>query len=80
MSLSSAATPAGSPVPPVAGPPADPTGAASTALLGRRSPRRRARISRAVQYTVLLALVAALALATDWSRVGTSLLNPTVAR
>ena len=55
-------------------------GAQLTARPGRRSPRRRAQISRGIQYTVLAAVVVGLALATDWNRVGTSLLNPSVAR
>jgi polar amino acid transport system permease protein len=46
---------------------------------GRRSPRRRAQISRGIQYTVLLAIVAVLALVTDWARLGTSFLNLSVA-
>lgn len=60
--------------------PAMQAGARLTARRGRRSPRRRAQISRGIQYAVLAAVVVALALATDWTSVGTSLLNPTVAR
>nr|WP_246131142.1 amino acid ABC transporter permease [Cellulomonas aerilata] len=37
-------------------------------------------MSRGIQYTVLLALVVVLALATDWARVGTTFLDPAVAR
>lgn len=46
----------------------------------RMSPRRRARISRGIQYGVLLVVVVVVAVATDWARVGTSFFNPTVAR
>jgi polar amino acid transport system permease protein len=60
--------------------PAAQAGAALAPVAGRRSPRRRARVSRGIQYAVLLAVVLAFALATDWARVGTSLLNPSVAR
>lgn len=45
----------------------------------RRSPRRRARIIRVVQYAVLVAVVGVVVLATDWSRVGDQLFNPQVA-
>jgi polar amino acid transport system permease protein len=60
--------------------PAAEAGAALTGVRSRRSPRRRAQISRGIQYTVLAALLVALALATDWARIGTSFLNPSVAR
>ncbi len=46
----------------------------------RMSPRRRARISRGIQYTVLLIALLVLALATDWHRVGTQFFNLDVAR
>ena len=41
----------------------------------RMSPRRRARLSRGIQYAILLLALLALVLATDWSRVGTSFFN-----
>ncbi len=41
----------------------------------RMSPRRRARLSRGIQYAILLLALLALILATDWSRVGTSFFN-----
>lgn len=46
----------------------------------RMSPRRRARLVRGVQYLVLLVAVVVLALATNWSQVGTSFFNPDAAR
>jgi polar amino acid transport system permease protein len=45
----------------------------------RTSPRRRARIVRGVQYAALLGAVVVVAVATDWTRVGTQLFNPAVA-
>jgi polar amino acid transport system permease protein len=59
--------------------PAAQAGAVLAPVSGRRSPRRRAQISRGIQYTVLLALVAVLALVTDWARLGTSFVNLSVA-
>lgn len=44
------------------------------------SPRRRARLSRAIQYAVLLVVLAAVVIAADWDRVGETMFNPTVAR
>lgn len=46
----------------------------------RTSPRTRARITRAVQYTVLLAAVLAVVLLTDWGTVRSQLFDPDVAR
>lgn len=46
----------------------------------RMSPRRRARISRGVQYAVLLALVAVLAVSADWGRFADAFLNPAAFR
>lgn len=46
----------------------------------RMSPRRRARLVRGVQYLVLLVAMVVLALATNWSQVGTSFFNPDAAR
>ncbi len=60
--------------------PAAEAGAALVRTPGRRSPRRRAQISRGIQYAVLLAAAAALVALTDWGRVTTSFLNPDVAR
>ena len=45
----------------------------------RTSPRTRARITRAVQYAVLVAVVVALAVLTDWSNVTSQLFDPAVA-
>jgi polar amino acid transport system permease protein len=59
--------------------PAAAAGAALAPVSGRRSPRRRAQISRGIQYAVLLALLAVVLLITDWARVGSSFLNPAVA-
>jgi polar amino acid transport system permease protein len=57
------------------------TGVAAPEMTRRRlSPRRRARISRGIQYAVLLAAAAALVAATDWSRVGKYFFNTTAAR
>lgn len=52
------------------------------AITGRRrlSPRRRAQLSRRVQYGLLLAGVVALALVTDWDRVGAAFFNPDAVR
>ncbi len=44
------------------------------------SPRKRARISRGIQYAVLAALVLAAVLATDWAKVGQSFADPDVIR
>lgn len=41
----------------------------------RWSPRQRARASRGVQYVILIALVIAALLATDWARVGQTVFN-----
>jgi polar amino acid transport system permease protein len=60
--------------------PAAQAGAALTPVPGRRSPRRRAQISRGIQYTLLLVAAVVLVAATDWGRVTTSFLNPAVAR
>lgn len=49
---------------------------ASTA---RFSQRQRARISRGVQYTVLLALLVVVLVSADWSRVGETVFNPEAA-
>lgn len=51
-------------------------------ITGRRrmSPRRRAQLSRRVQYGLLLAGVVALALVTDWGRVGAAFFNPEAVR
>lgn len=51
-------------------------------LAGRRrmSPRRRAQLSRRVQYGLLLVGVVALALVTDWDRVGAAFFNPEAVR
>lgn len=46
----------------------------------RMSPRRRARLSRGIQYAILLLALLALVLATDWSRVGTSFFNAGAAK
>lgn len=48
---------------------------ATFARPARMSPRRRARISRWIQYALLLALVAGLALSTDWSHLATQVFN-----
>jgi len=44
------------------------------------SPRKRARIMRGVQYTVLALVVVGLALAVDWATVEEKFLNPEIAR
>jgi polar amino acid transport system permease protein len=44
-----------------------------------RSPRRRARTARGIQYAVLIVALAAVGAVTDWSRIGTSFFNPTAA-
>lgn len=44
-----------------------------------RSPRQRARTARGIQYAVLLVALAAIGAVTDWSRIGTSFVNPTAA-
>ena len=44
------------------------------------SPRKRARISRMVQYAVLALIVVAVALATDWTKVKNDFFNPEIAR
>jgi len=51
---------------------------ARSALAGqaRMSPRRRARLSRRVQYAVLILVAVALALTADWERVGSAFFNP----
>lgn len=43
----------------------------------RMSPRRRARISRGVQYTILVALVVVFAARTNWTEFADAFLNPT---
>ncbi|QGQ19734.1 ABC transporter permease subunit [Cellulomonas sp. JZ18] len=45
----------------------------------RMSPRRRARVSRGVQYVVLLAVLALLLATADWSAVGQTIFNPAAA-
>lgn len=45
----------------------------------RMSPRRRAAISRGVQYTVLAVVALAIALVADWGRISTNLFNTQVA-
>ena len=51
---------------------------ARSALAGRArmSPRRRARVSRRAQYAILILIVVALAMTTDWARVGSAFFNP----
>ncbi|GAA2020624.1 MULTISPECIES: amino acid ABC transporter permease [Nocardioides] len=44
------------------------------------SPRKRARVSRAVQYVVLAVLVVAVALVADWKTLGSTFLDPDLAR
>ena len=44
------------------------------------SPRKRAKISRGVQYAVLLALVLAFAFSADWKQIGVVFLDPDVLR
>lgn len=44
------------------------------------SPRRRARLSRRVQYVVLVLIVIGLAVATDWPRIAETFLNPDAVR
>jgi polar amino acid transport system permease protein len=44
------------------------------------SPRKRARISRGVQYVVLALVVVAVVLATDWAKVKDDFFNPEIAR
>jgi polar amino acid transport system permease protein len=44
------------------------------------SPRKRARISRGVQYVVLALIVVAIALTVDWATVEEKFLNPEIAR
>ena len=44
------------------------------------SPRKRARVSRGIQYAVLAALVVAVALAADWQQLGSVFLDPAVLR
>jgi len=44
------------------------------------SPRKRARISRGVQYVVLALVVVAVVLATDWAKVKNDFFNPEIAR
>ncbi len=44
------------------------------------SPRKRARISRGVQYAVLALIVVAIALTVDWATVKEKFLNPEIAR
>lgn len=44
------------------------------------SPRKRARISRGVQYAVLALIVVAVVLATDWTKVKDGFFNPEIAR
>jgi polar amino acid transport system permease protein len=40
------------------------------------SPRKRAALSRRIQYVVLLAILLALALTADWGRIGSAFFNP----
>jgi len=51
----------------------------ATAGRARMSPRRRARVSRGVQYVVLLAVLALLLSTADWSTVGQTIFNPAAA-
>lgn len=44
------------------------------------SPRKRARVSRGVQYAVLVALVLAFVLSADWNLLGSMFLDPDVLR
>ena len=44
------------------------------------SPRKRARISRGVQYTVLAALLLGFAFSADWKLLGSVFLDPDVLR
>jgi polar amino acid transport system permease protein len=44
------------------------------------SPRKRARISRGVQYVVLALIVVAVVLATDWTQIKNDFFNPEIAR
>lgn len=44
------------------------------------SPRKRARVSRGVQYAVLVALVLAFVLSADWNLLGSVFLDPDVLR
>lgn len=46
----------------------------------RMSPRRRARISRSVQYTLLVVAVVVLGLVADWERVGAAFADPEAVR
>jgi polar amino acid transport system permease protein len=45
----------------------------------RMSPRTRARVSRFIQYGILIALVVVAALTIDWGRIGTQVFDPKVA-
>lgn len=57
------------------------TGVAAPDLVRRRlSPRRRARISRGIQYAVLLGAAGVLIAKTDWTRIGKYFFNATAAR
>ena len=51
---------------------------ARSALVGRArmSPRRRARVSRRAQYAILILIVVALTMTTDWARVGSAFFDP----
>ncbi|RMI07036.1 amino acid ABC transporter permease [Cellulomonas triticagri] len=51
-----------------------------TASRRRWSPRRRARVFRAAQYVVLLAVLVAVGLAVDWANVGENFFNAEAAR
>lgn len=52
---------------------------AAPAGRARMSPRRRARVSRGVQYAVLLAVLVVLLATADWSTVGQTIFNPAAA-
>ena len=48
---------------------------APTVGRARMSPRKRARVSRSVQYVVLVAVVVAVAASTDWQHMREQVLN-----
>lgn len=53
--------------------------AANTPSPARMSPRRRASISRAIQYTILALVTITIAMVADWNRIKTNLFNVEVA-
>jgi polar amino acid transport system permease protein len=61
--------------------PAGPTGIAAleSTAPARLSPRKRARISRGVQYAILIAAVVGFVVVTDWENVGAKVFNFSVA-